>query len=254
MMTRAFSHGSTPVPLSLAAGQRIVSPDLEPVLGWTGDESAGTAEILIFPQDLLKASATQNIVYACNLPAPNPRSTLKENERPAKSASTGARKAEAKLLASSLLGGQISIVAANGNRSGIGFRWACVSAQVATGYVWRCFMQLSTPASAGPWTALSQDYVFDPRSGALLDGPASIRAGLKGCSPTITHPEGMLTCLPAQAELVKITRLTADGWTRRELESLALYPDRNIVARLSDGVTVKIATAAPASAAPALAA
>jgi hypothetical protein len=77
---------------------------------------------------------------------------------------------------------------------------------------------------------------------------------LKGCSITITHLEGMLTCLPAQAELVKITRLTADGRAKRELESLTLQPDRSIVARFSDGVKAKVAMAAPASAAPALAA
>jgi flagellar hook protein FlgE len=253
IMMHAFPPSNTTVPLSLAAGQRIISPALEPVLGWTGDESAGVAEILIFPQDLLKTCATQNIAYACNLPAPEQKTAQKDKERPAK-ASSGARKAEAKLLASSLLGGQISIIAANGNRNSIGFRWACVSGQPATGFVWRCFVQLSTPASAGPWTALGQDYVFDPSSGALLDGPASIRAGLKGCSLTITHPEGMLTCLPAQAELVKITRLTADGRAKRELESLALHPDRSIVARFSDGAKAKIATAAPASVAPALAA
>jgi hypothetical protein len=227
---------------------------LEPVLGWIGDESAGVAEILIFPQDLLKASATQTITYACNLPAPVQKTGVKDKERPAKSASAGARKAEAKLLASSLSGGQISIIAANGNRNTVGFRWACVSAQAATGRVWRCFVQLSTPGTAGPWTAVTQDYVFDLSSGALLDGPASIGAGLKGCSLTIMHPAGMLTCLPAQAELVKITRLTADGRARRELESMALYPDRSIVARFSDGIKEKIATAAPASTAPALAA
>jgi hypothetical protein len=254
MTTRAFPPGNTPVPLSLAAGQRIVSPDLAPVLGWAGDESAAVAEILIFPQDLLKTSATQTIAYACNLPAANRAAAPKDNERPSKSSGAGARKAEARLLASSLFGGQISIVAANGSRNGIGFRWACVSAQAATGFVWRCFVQLTTPAATGPWTALLQDYVFDPRSGALLDGPASIRPVLKGCSLTITHPEGMLTCLPAQAELVKITRLTADGRAKRELESLALYPDRSIVARFSDGAKAKIATAALASAAPALAA
>jgi len=253
-MTRAFPPGKPPVPLSLAAGQRIVSPALEPVLGWTGEESTGLAEILIFPQDLLKASATQNITYACNLPAPDQRNALKDNERPSKSAGAGARKTEAKLLASSLLGGQISIIAANGNRNTIGFRWACVSAQAATGLVWRCFVKLSTLAVAGPWTALSQDYVFDYRSGALLNGPDSIRAGLKGGSLTIAHPEGMLTCLPAQAELVKITRFTADGRAKRELESLELHSDRSIVACFSDGMKAKIATAAPASAVPALAA
>ena len=253
-MTPAFPPGMTPVPLSLAAGQRIVSLALEPVLGWIGDGCGGLAEILIFPQDLLKASATQNIIYACNLPAPDAKTAVKGNEKPSKSASAGARKTEAKLLASSLFGGQIPIIAANGNWNTIGFRWACVNAQAATGLVWRCFVQLSTPAGAGPWTALSEDYVFDARSGALLNGPASIRAGLKGISLTITHPEGRLTCFPAQAELVKITRLTADGRAKRGLESLALYPNSGIVACFSDGTNAQIATAAPASAAPAMAA
>src|SRR5262249_3171679 len=103
-MMRAFPPGNTTVPLSLAAGQRIVSPSLEPVLGWTGDESTGVAEILTFPQDLLKICAPQNITYACNLPAPEQKAPPKANGRPAKAASSGARKAEAKLLASSLVG------------------------------------------------------------------------------------------------------------------------------------------------------
>jgi hypothetical protein len=227
---------------------------LEPVLGWTGEESARVAEILTFPKEHLEPSATQNILYACNLPAPDRKGVPKENDRPSKPASSGARRSEAKLLASSLPGGQISIVQAKGNRSMVVFRWACVSAQVDTGPVWRCFLQLCTPAATGPWTALAQDYVFDTSSGALVSGPASISAGLKGCSVTVTHPDGMLTCFAAQAELVKVTRLTQDGRGKRELESLALYPDRSIVARFSDGAAAKIATAAPASAAPALAA
>jgi hypothetical protein len=251
MMTRAFPPGNAPVPLSLAAGQRIVSPASEPVLGWIGDDSTGVADFLIFPKDLLKTCATQNITYACNLPAPDQKAVPKDEGR---SKAAGARKAEAKLLASSLLGGQISVIAANGSRNGIGFRWACVNARAATGIIWRCFVQLSTAASAGPWTALKQDYVFDPGSGALVDGPATIRAALKGCSLAITHPEGRLTCLPAQAELVKITRLTADGRAKRELEGLALHADHSVVAQFSDGTKAKIAIAAPASAAPALAA
>jgi hypothetical protein len=250
-MTRAFPPDNAPVPLSLAAGRRIVSPASEPILGWIGDESHGVAEVLVFPQDLLKTCATQNVTYACNLPAPDQKATPKDNARPK---AAGARKAEAMLLASSLAGGHISVIAANGTRNGVGFRWACVNAQAAAGIVWRCFVQLSTAASAGSWTALGQDYVFDPGSGALLDGPATIRAALKGCSLTITHPEGRLTCLPAQAELVKITRLTADGRAKRELEGLALHADRSVVARFSDGAKAIIATAAPASAAPALAA
>jgi hypothetical protein len=254
MIMDTLPTGKPPVPLSLAAGQRIVSPALEPVLGWIGEESAGVAQILIFPKELLEPAATQNIIYACNLPAPVRKATPKENDRPSKSASSGARRAETKLLASSLPGGQVSIAQTNGNRGTIGFRWAYAGAQAETGLVWRCFLQLCTPASAGPWTALAQDYVFDPSSGALLGEPASIKAGLKGCSVTITHPDAMLTCFPAQAELVKITRLTADGRARRELENLALYPDRSIVARFTDGMKEKIATAAPASAAPALAA
>ena len=49
-------------------------------------------------------------------------------------------------------------------------------------------------------------------------------------------------------------RISADGWAKRELLSLWLYPDRSIIAQFSDGAQTLIATAAPARSAAILAA
>src|SRR5208282_394995 len=72
MIERASPPKEQPVPLTLGAGQRIVTLGLDPVLGWIGGEKARIAQALIFPQWLLEPRATENIVYACNLPAPLP--------------------------------------------------------------------------------------------------------------------------------------------------------------------------------------
>ncbi len=47
-------------------------------------------------------------------------------------------------------------------------------------------------------------------------------------------------------DFVKVTHIAADGWAKRELEGLWLYPGRSIVARFSDGTRMRIATAASA--------
>jgi hypothetical protein len=66
---------------------------------------------------------------------------------------------------------------------------------------------------------------------------------------TLLHPEGRLTSFPCQSGCVKVTRLSADGWRRRELLNLMLHADRSIVARFTDGKQSIVATAAPAGAA-----
>ncbi len=54
MFERAAPPKETPVPLSVAAGQRIVTPGFDPVLGWIGGENARAAQALVFPHWLLE--------------------------------------------------------------------------------------------------------------------------------------------------------------------------------------------------------
>jgi len=162
--------------------------------------------------------------------------------------------AEALFLTASLPGGQVSIVSATGERSTIVFRWACVTTLASTGAVWRCFVKLRTRSGAGSWTAVGHDYVFEANSGFLVNAHGSLKVTLEDTTFNLTHPDGQLTCFPALSGLVKVTRASADGWARRELRDLLLYPDRSIVARFSDGTKKQVATAAPARAAAILAA
>jgi Phospholipid methyltransferase len=239
MIERAFQAKEQPIPLSLAAGQRIVTPGLDPVLGWIGGEKARTAQALIFPQWLLEPRPTENIVYACNLPA----------SAAGISSERSAQAAEGAFLAASLPGGQVRIVLPGGEIGAVFFRWARLAAHYASmGAVWRCYLKLRTPSNAASWTALTPDYVFDASSGFLVNGPGRLKLTLENIALNLTHPEGRLTCFPAQAGRVKVTRASADGWARRELLSLRLEPDRRIVARFSDGDERAVAMAAAAKA------
>lgn len=248
MTKRALPQKEQPVPLSLAAGKRIVTPGLDPVLGWIGNENARIAQALIFPQWLLDPSPTENIAYACNLPAP---SFLAHPEQPASPGAPGSA-AEAQFLAASLSGGQVSIVSAEGKRSTIAFRWMCVTAHASIGAVWRCYLKLRTPSS--PWTPAGQDYVFEAGGGFPINVQAKLKVTLCGHTYNLTHPEGRFTCFPSQSGRVKVAQASADGWAKRELQNLLLYPDRSIVARFSDGAETRVATAAPARAAATVAA
>ncbi len=245
MIGRASPPIESPVPLGVAGGQRIVMPGLDPVLGWIGAENSRPAQPLVFPQWLLEPRPTENLAYACNLPAPAPeahpdRSPPQTLPHPAVSA------AEAQFLAASLPGGQAAIVTSGGKPAALVFRWTCVSANASIGMVWRCFTKLCTPSAASPWTATGYDYVFEAPGGFLVNAPESHRIAVGGSTFKLTHPEGRLTCFPAQSGRVKITRMAADGWVKRELLGLWLCPDRSIVARFSDGAELRIATAAPA--------
>ena len=122
------------------------------------------------------------------------------------------------------------------------------------GAVWRCFAKLCTPSATSPWTCTGYDYVFDTASGFLVGTPGSQRVTLGGTTFKLKHPEGWPTCFPSHSGRVKVTRISADGWVRRELLGLWLYPGRSIVARFSDGSETIIATAAPARSAAILAA
>ena len=242
MIERALPAREQPIPLSLAAGQRIVTPGLDPVLGWLGGDRARIAQALIFPQWLLEPSPTENIVYACNLPA-----SLPALAAPAPG-SAGDHETEAAFLATSLPGGQIRIVLADGEPGAVLFRWVCLTGLASNRVKWRGYLKLGTRLDAGSWTALAPDYVFDAASGFLVNGPGRLRLTLANAALNLTHPEGRLTCFSAQAGLVKVCRASADGWAKRELQSLLLYRDRSIVARFSDGDERPIAMAAGANA------
>ncbi|MFY9642250.1 MAG: hypothetical protein WAK07_15310 [Rhodomicrobium sp.] len=246
MIERASPPKEQPVTLSLAAGQRIVMPGLDPVLGWIGGEKARVAQALVFPQWLLEPRPTETIVYACNLPAPVPGLPSTQIK--------AAGQAEASFVAASLPGGQVSMVSPEGQRRTLLFRWACVTAHASIGAVWHCFLKLRTPSDSGSWTAVKHDYVFEAGGGFLVNTPGSLEVTLGHAAFNLTHPEGYPTCFPAQSRLVKVARASADGWARRELRGLLLYFDRSIVARFSDSTERQIATAAPARAAAILAA
>src|SRR5208337_2437262 len=116
------------------------------------------------------------------------------------------------------------------------------------------FMKLCTSSAASPWTAVGHDYIFDAAGGLLVSTPGNPRVTLGGSSFKLIHPDGKLTCFPSHAGLVKVARISADGWAKRELQSLWLYPDRRVIARFSDGSEARVATAAPARSAAILAA
>lgn len=245
MIERASLPKEQPVPLSLAAGKRIVTPGLDPVLGWIGGENTRIAHALFFPQWLLEPRASETIAYACNLPAHVPGTPRAPIEAAA---------SEALFLAASLPGGQVSMVSPAGERSTLVFRWACATVHAPVSAAWHCFLKLRTPSAAGSWTAVGYDYVFEASGGFPISAPGSLRVTVGDATFNLTHPDGHLTCFPAQSRLVKVTRASADGWARRELQGLSLYPDRSIVARFSDGTESRIATVAPARAAAILAA
>lgn len=246
MFERALPPKELPVPLSVAAGQRIVLPGLDPVLGWIGGENARSAQALIFPHWLLEPRATETVAYACNLPAAAPPAQPEQRQLPM--LYTAGPETEAPFPAASLPGGQVTILSAGGKRGAIHFRWICVTASAAIGAVWRCFLKLSAPSAASPWTAIGHDYVFEAASGFLVSAPGNLRVALGGSTFKLIHPDGKLTCFPSHSGRVKVTRISADGWGKRELLSLWLYPDRGIIAQFSDGAEMRIATAAPARA------
>jgi hypothetical protein len=240
MYGRTLPLEETPIPLSLAAGQRIVLPGLDPVTGWLGEESARAAQPLILPHWLLEPRPTETITYACNLPAPAPQA-YRESWAAAPAAESGAA-----FMAASLPGGRVSTVEAGGKAGAIMFRWLCVGASASRGASWRCFTRLcGSSGASSAWTPTGADYIFEAAGGFALNLPGSVRVTLAGVSCKIAHPAGSVACLPSQSGLVKVMKIAADGWAKRELQSLWLYPGRSVVARFSDGAAMRIATAAP---------
>ena len=86
MIERVSPPNDPPVPLSVAAGHRIVTPGLDPVLGWIGGENSRAAQVLVFPQWLLEPRPTETLIYACNLPAPASRALPEQNQAAAAAA------------------------------------------------------------------------------------------------------------------------------------------------------------------------
>ncbi len=254
MISQRPVSGGYPVRLSLAAGQRIVTSGLDPVLGWIGAERASPAQPLFFPVSLLEPQATSNIVYTCNLPAHYGRSA--GNLAPAENLA-GIEKAvergiEAEFLAASLPGGQVAMVSPEGVGMTVRFRWVCLTADASLGAVWRLFARMP---SDGLWRTIAHDYVLEAGSGVLLNPPGNLEIpAAAGQEVTLTHPASMLTCLPCHSGRVKVTLLLANGWMKRNLTGLFLYADRSIGARFSDGAEEKFAAAAPGLAALAIAA
>jgi len=236
MFARIPIPDEKPVPLSVVAGHRIVLPGLEPLTGWIGEETPRPDQPLTFPRWLLEPRPTETIVYACNLPAPAARAIA---------ARVPAGSGEA-LLAASLPGGRSTVYLSGGRPGALLFRWLPAGTSRTGGPVWQCFVRLSTGSATSPWTQAGLDFAFDAGSGLPAHAPGNVRAAAGGSSFLIGFPEAKLTCFPAQSGLVKVTRAEADGWAKRELLSLWLYPDRKVVARFSDGSAMRIATAAPA--------
>jgi|GEM_PF-2915543 len=248
MFERATAAKPFPVQLRLESGQRILAPQGEAILGWLGGGSAGAAQPLTVPVDLLAPRPTSSIVYACNLPAEgdDPAAVLDvSGQLP----SEIGRDLEDGFLAASLPGGQTAIITPDGERVTIRFRWFCLTAHVSIGAVWRCFVSMGR-SGAGTWRAIEHDYIFDAGGGFVLNPPGAVAIP---CADTFTtnvmlsHPDGMLTSFPCNLGRVKITRLATDGWPRRHVLSIMMQDDNRIVAFFSDGRQQIIATAAPSS-------
>ena len=136
MFERASPPKEPPVPLSVAAGQRIVMPGLDPVLGWIGTR-APAPPALVFPQWLLEPRASETVAYACNLPArrSEPSRNRAGHRCPVRPAFRGGDAIPGRIASR----GQVAIVSTGGRRGAIQFRWACVTASASIGAVWRCF-------------------------------------------------------------------------------------------------------------------
>jgi hypothetical protein len=253
MFERTSPNCNQPVPLSLAAGQRLVTPQLDPVLGWIGGESERVAQPLSLPRELIEPRATGTVSYACNLPKPLIRARAGMTSAPDTAGCNYAieRESAATFLAGSLPGGQVSIVMPDGRAGVVRLRWA--SLQQAAGSAWRCFLHLRTGDTDGAWTPVAHEYIFDA-SGFLKNEPGNQMIAFGDYKLTLQHPQGLMTCLHCKSGRVKITRLEADGWRKRGIASLTLHSDRRIAARFSDGKQKVFATAAPPRAIPAIAA
>jgi hypothetical protein len=248
MFERSTATKPFPVQLRVDSGQRILAPQGEAILGWLGGGSAGAAQTLTVPGNLLAPNPTSSVVYACNLPADGdgPAANLDiAGELP----SEIDRDLEDGFLAASLPGGQTAIITPDGELATIRFRWICLSAHVSIGAVWRCFVFMGC-RGVGAWRAIEHDYIFEAGGGVVLNPPEVVAIPCGGESTTfvtLSHPEGTLTSFPCALGRVKVTRLAPDGWPRRHVLGIMMQDDNRIVAFFSDGRQEMIATAAPSS-------
>ena len=248
MFERSTAAKPFPVQLRVDSGQRILARQGEAILGWLGGGSAGAAQTLTVPNNLLAPNPTFSVVYACNLPA--------DGDGPAANLDIAGqlpseidRDLEDGFLAASLPGGQTAIITPDGELATIRFRWICLSAHVSIGAVWRCFVSMGCPG-VGAWRAIEHDYIFEAGGGIVLNPPEAVAIPCGGeftTFVTLSHPEGMLTSFPCALGRVKVTRLAPDGWPRRHVLSIMMQDDNRIVAFFSDGRQEMIATAAPSS-------
>ncbi len=248
MFKRSSAAIPFPVPLILDAGQRILTPQGEPVLGWVAGECEGAAQLLTIPDSFLAPCATTSIVYACNLPAVLEDSSLAMLDVYGRLPNEIGRHLEDDFLAGSLPGGQAAIVAADGEPIAIQFRWVCLTAHFSIGAVWRCFARVGSRTGGAFWRAIEHDYIFEAGGGLVLNSPGAAVIPSEGdVAVTLRYPDGMLTSFPCNSGRVKVTRLSPDGWARRHVLSIVLHEDNRIVAFFSDGRQETIGTAAPSS-------
>ena len=248
MVERATPANAFPVPLVLDGGQRIVTSHLETVLGWTGGKSEEAPQALTLADSVLHASPTSRIVYACNLPASPGEGRTAALDSGGQLPNCIGRDLEENFVAGSFPGGQTAIIASDGERTAIQLRWVCITAHFSIGAVWRCFARLRARADGGLWRAIEHDYIFESGGGAVLNPPGEVRIPFDGearLDVKLSHPEGMLTCFPCESGRVKVTRLSPNGWAKRELISLMLHADDSIAALFSDGTLETIAVTAP---------
>jgi hypothetical protein len=230
--------------LGLTGGGRIVGPSGETITGWRSTREKETGQqprALLFDEALIEPSPSKTVVYGANLPAPPPNTRLQQADCPGAAGTSIAPRMERAFLQCSLAGGHIRLAKDDGEERGFALRWLCISAQVETGIVWRCFARVAG-ATGGLWSALPHSYVFHARTGVLLnapDGPVAAPGGIE-----IRHPPGHLTSFPCRSQRVKVTVLESDGRVKRQLLELSLRPSGAVVAYFSDGTCVEIGLSA----------
>lgn len=235
--------GTISTPLSVASGQRIVTRAFEPVF------DAADLKPMTLVEGLLEPCATARITYACNVPAIFSEKTSAFRRPPLDRSGMVPSKIERTLdeafPAGSFPGGQVAAVTRTGEPCTIFFRWACLSAAPSIGAVWRCFFKARDRTSDGDWNAIASDYLFDAGTGSLLTAPSSPLIVLPdGSHLDLDNTAGMPTSLACKAGCVKVIRLAADGWLKRNLVSLVLDPQNRVIARFSDGARMTIGIAA----------
>lgn len=246
MFERSARPHAYPAPLALGADGGIVTTLAEPIVGWPAGNLDGAPQPLILPPNYLEPLATSSIAYGCNLPltrgaVPTPVLGAQFPDR----IDGGS---EAEFLAASFPAGNTAVIGAKGERITLRLRWVCVSADAGIGAVWRCFVRLGGQGAQNAWHAVDHDYIFEAKGGAALNAPEEISLPVRtpdGRRLRLLHPFGALTCFACEAGRVKVTKLTPDGWAKRDVARLSLLADDRVVAIFSDGMQKTVGIAAP---------